>query len=128
MDKKNKSKMIWTVLIVLTLGALGVYFWKVYSKNHPKFGKLLKNCVMKHCSPSDFNDMVDKDGNITKKKNYKGLCYPVVVVCAYLFMKSNVTFKEVIQYLYSKKPEELSTLFLKMNNHLVNTVIDDGYW
>ena len=71
---------------------------------------------------------VDKNGNITKKENYKGLCYPVVVVCAYLFMKSNVTFKEVIQYLYSKKPEELSTLFLKMNNHLVNTVIDDGYW
>ena len=54
----------------------------------------------------------------TKIRNYKGLCFPVVVVCAYLFMHSDATFNEMINYLYTKNPDELSYLFLQMNNAL----------
>jgi hypothetical protein len=67
--------------------------------------------------------MCDNDENITRSKSYKGLCFPVVVVCAYLFMKyDNYKFEDVINYLSTKSPDELSSLFLKMNNHLADTI------
>uniref|UniRef100_A0A6C0HZV4 Uncharacterized protein n=1 Tax=viral metagenome TaxID=1070528 RepID=A0A6C0HZV4_9ZZZZ len=69
----------------------------------------------------------DNDENITRSKNYKGLCYPVAIVCAYLFMKyDNYKFADVINYLSTKSPDELSSLFLKMNNHLADTI--EEYW
>jgi hypothetical protein len=69
----------------------------------------------------------DNDENITRSKNYKGLCFPVAIVCAYLFMKyDNYKFKDVINYLSTKSPDELSSLFLKMNNHLADTISE--YW
>jgi hypothetical protein len=67
------------------------------------------------------------EGVITKDKTYQGLCFPVVVICAYLFMQCNTcTFSDVVNYLHTKSPDQLSELFLKMNNYLGQ--IDEDDW
>ena len=75
--------------------------------------------IQSHADGLEINDCEE----CTKIYKYKGLCYPVVVICAFLFMKTkSATFEEIINYLHSKTPDELSTLFLKMNNYLYITV------
>lgn len=67
------------------------------------------------------------DGVITKNKAYRGLCLPVIVICAYLFINtSNCTFSDVVNYLYTKSSDELSEIFLKMNNYLGQ--VDEDNW
>lgn len=73
------------------------------------------NCI---AIQSKADGLVFNNGTCTKKSPYRGLCFPVVVICAYLFMNSNGTFEDVIGKLNSKEPKELSDIFLKMNNLL----------
>jgi hypothetical protein len=60
----------------------------------------------------------NNNGTRTKEKHYKGLCFPICVVYAYMFLNTDSTFIEIDDFLLTKSNDELEILFLKMNNKL----------
>lgn len=62
--------------------------------------------------------VIHNNGTRTKKKTYRGLCFPICVVYAYMFLNTDSTFKEIDNFLLTKTNGDLETLFLKMNNKL----------